>query len=144
MNNNYTIRVYGIIINDENEVLLTNEAYLGVNFTKFPGGGMEWNEGALDTIKRELKEELNLKNVTVEHFYTTDFFVPSFFDANTQVISIYYRITSAVSKSDIKLFTKDKSLFEAKWIKLENLKETNVTFPIDKHVVRLLKASAKD
>lgn len=139
MNNQYTIRVYGIILSEENELLLTNEAYLGVNFTKFPGGGMEWNEGALDTIRRELKEELNLKNVAVEHFYTTDFFVPSFFDANTQVISIYYRVTNLLSKTDIKLRKKDKNLIEARWIKLDKLKESDVTFPIDKHVVKLLK-----
>ena len=41
INTRFTIRVYGIILNEKDEVLLSDESYLGHRFTKFPGGA--WN-----------------------------------------------------------------------------------------------------
>ena len=52
--NTTNIRVYGIIINDENQVLLSDELRFGNAFTKFPGGGLEWGEGTKDCLKLSL------------------------------------------------------------------------------------------
>ena len=134
----YTIRVYAILHNEEDEVLLMQESYRGITFTKFPGGGLEWGEGTKDCIKRELKEELGLKNIKLEQFYTTDFFVNSYFDTNVQVISIYYKAVEPISKSAVKLETKDSRLLGMKWIAASDLKKQHVTFPIDKKVVGML------
>ncbi|GAJ02545.1 unnamed protein product, partial [marine sediment metagenome] len=49
----FVVRVYGLIINDKKEVLLTDEYQLGMKMTKFPGGGLEFGEGPVDCIKRE-------------------------------------------------------------------------------------------
>ena len=38
----FNIRVYGILINDRNELLVSDELIKGLQFTKFPGGGLEW------------------------------------------------------------------------------------------------------
>lgn len=138
---NYTVRVYAVIVNRRGEVLLTRESHLGMEFTKFPGGGMEWGEGALDTIKRELKEELHLENIELEHFYTTDFFVPSFFDSSTQVISIYYKTKEPTLKDLVKLCKEDEKLLGVKWIPLDKFSEQDVTFPIDKHVAKKIRES---
>ena len=35
----FTIRVYALILNDQNDVLVTDEFQLGMKMTKFPGGG---------------------------------------------------------------------------------------------------------
>lgn len=35
----FNIRVYGILINKQNEVFVTDEYRMGLTFTKFPGGG---------------------------------------------------------------------------------------------------------
>ena len=134
----YTIRVYAILHNEEDEVLLMQESYRGITFTKFPGGGLEWGEGTKDCIKRELKEELGLKKIKLEQFYTTDFFVNSYFDTNVQVISIYYKAVEPISKSAVKLETKDSRLLGMKWIAASDLKKQHVTFPIDKKVVGML------
>ena len=53
----FNIRVYGILINERNEVLLTDEYRFGTEITKFPGGGLEFGEGTIDCIKREMMEE---------------------------------------------------------------------------------------
>ena len=34
----FTIRIYGIIINDSNEILISDEFQLGTKMTKFPEG----------------------------------------------------------------------------------------------------------
>lgn len=57
INTRFTIRVYGIILNENEEVLLSDESYMGHRFTKFPGGGLEYGEGTIDCLKREMREE---------------------------------------------------------------------------------------
>ena len=53
----FNIRVYGLVINEGKEVLLTDEYLLDRKMTKFPGGGMHFGEGPEDCIKREALEE---------------------------------------------------------------------------------------
>ena len=89
----FNIRVYGIIRNEKNEVLLSDEFQLGQKMTKFPGGGLKFGEGAADCIRREAIEEFGQEIEIVEHFYTTDFFQRALFYPDHQLISnIYIRI----------------------------------------------------
>ena len=75
----FTIRVYGILMNDKNQVLVSDEYIRGNYYTKFPGGGLEFGEGTRDCLKREFMEEMGLKVEVGEHLYTTDFFQMSAF-----------------------------------------------------------------
>jgi ADP-ribose pyrophosphatase YjhB (NUDIX family) len=134
----YTIRVYAIILNEVQEVLLMNESYRGIYFTKFPGGGLEWGEGLRDCVNRELEEELGLTNLDLDQFYTTDFFVESYFDTTTQVISVYYITAKPINKNSITLMDHDTRLISCKWVPLQKLRPNDVTFPIDKKVVEML------
>lgn len=138
MTTDFTIRVYALLFNEQNQLLTTREEYRGVQFNKFPGGGLEWGEGPIDTLKRELEEELNLKDLTFSHFYTTDFFVESYFDTSTQVFSIYFKVNEFIKSNDLALDSNDNRLLNLKWLDLKNLSSNDVTFPIDKKVVRLL------
>lgn len=79
MNGKFIIRVYGILINENKEVLLSDEYYKGVKITKFPGGGLNYGEGTIDCLKREALEEFGQPIEVIEHFYTTDFFKNHFF-----------------------------------------------------------------
>lgn len=87
----FNVRVYGILIDEQNRVLISDERTQNVSFTKFPGGGLEYGEGLIDALKREFLEECNLKIEVVRHLYTTDFFEKSSFN-NSQIISIYYLV----------------------------------------------------
>ena len=51
----FNIRVYGICINERQEVLLSDESYRDLHFTKFPGGGLGFGEGTIDCLKREFR-----------------------------------------------------------------------------------------
>ncbi len=147
---NFSIRVYGILINDKKQILVSDEFIRGNYFTKFPGGGLEFGEGTRDCVKREFKEETNLDVAVGKHIYTTDFFQISAFNNKDQIISIYYFV-QANDLSDLKTSTKvfdflpqqtmDKtSCAESfRWIDLKNLSENDLSLPIDKIVAGLLK-----
>ena len=88
----FNLRVYGILLGSNMEVLVSDEFIRGNKYTKFPGGGLEFGEGTRDCLKREFMEEMNLEVRVTEHLYTTDFFQMSAFNPEDQIISIYYRV----------------------------------------------------
>jgi ADP-ribose pyrophosphatase YjhB (NUDIX family) len=143
--NKFNIRVYGIIISEKNEILLTDEFVLDQKMTKFPGGGLQFGEGPIDCIKREALEEFGQEIEILEHFYTTDFFQLALFYTDMQLISIYYRVRFTESirfKISEKPFDFEEGLngsisFRWKPIKLLNIED--LTFSIDRHVASLLK-----
>lgn len=148
----FNIRVYGILLNNHNQILLSNEFIKGKHYTKFPGGGLEFGEGIKDCLIREFKEETELDIQIVEHLYTTDFFQVSAFNPNHQIISIYYKvkvseifdikkhIETINQKTQLEKGNNNAEVFE--WIDLNNLSENDVSLPIDKIVVKLLKESS--
>jgi ADP-ribose pyrophosphatase YjhB (NUDIX family) len=87
-----TLRVYGILINLKNEILVSDEFIRGNKYTKFPGGGLEFGEGTRDCLAREFMEEMNLRVEVGAHLYTTDFFQISAFNTSQQIVSVYYKV----------------------------------------------------
>ncbi|MFN5417010.1 MAG: NUDIX hydrolase [Flavobacteriia bacterium] len=136
----FNIRVYGLLINDKNEILVSDEQRNGFQFTKFPGGGLEWGEGITDALKREFIEELNLEIEIGELFYLTDFFQVSAFNPKDQIISIYYRVNckswETINSNPTKVFIEHKE--NHRWIELGQLNKEDLTFPIDKVIVEKL------
>jgi len=148
----FNIRVYGILINDQKQVLVSDELIRGKFYTKFPGGGLEYGEGTRDCLKREFQEEMNLKVEVAEHLYTTDHFQQSAFHPDHQIISIYYKV-NALENINVRLTNtafdfdeeqmniyKEKNETESfRLINWNDLSEESVTLPIDKIVVRMIK-----
>lgn len=141
----FTIRVYGLMISDRKEVLVTDEFQLGMKMTKFPGGGMNFGEGTIDCLKREMMEECDQEIAGIQHFYTTDFYQKALFYENHQLVSIYYL---AKIKEPLRFRISDKPFdFEEmingnqsfRWVAASDINPDEFTFPIDKHVAHLLK-----
>ncbi len=136
----FNLRVYAIIIKD-NQVLLADESIDGFSFTKFPGGGVEFGEGLIDALKRELIEEGNIVANEVEHLYTTDFFQVSAFKPHDQIVSVYYRVKADINWQE---YSSDQSVGDKKHLlrlyfyPLAELKAEKLTFPIDRHVLPML------
>ena len=140
----YNLRVYGILFNQADELLLSNEVLGGKSFTKFPGGGHELGEGLIDGLMREFEEELNIGIDAVKHFYTTDYFQESAFNAEEQLISVYYLVESRqVEQIKSGMCAADDENNTFTWKKLAELKEDSVTFPVDQLVLKKLKAIGK-
>lgn len=155
----FNLRVYGILINEQKQVLVSDELICGNYITKFPGGGLEFGEGTRDCLQREFMEELNLKVETGEHIYTTDYFQLSAFNPEHQIISIYY-IAKALEKINILLRNKpfdpiaigfdeqQLKVYEAtketetfRFIDWNDFSSESVTLPIDKIVAGIIKKS---
>jgi 8-oxo-dGTP diphosphatase len=150
--NNFSIRVYGILINDKKQVLVSDELIRGMYITKFPGGGLEFGEGTRECLRREFLEEMNLKVDVGKHIYTTDYFQMSAFNPQHQIISIYY-FAKALEPITVPLRTKpfdfdeqQLSVYEQKketetfrFIDWENFSAASVTLPIDKIVADVIK-----
>jgi 8-oxo-dGTP pyrophosphatase MutT (NUDIX family) len=140
----FTIRVYGIWIDEENRILLSDERIGNMQFTKFPGGGLEFGEGTIDCLKREWIEELNTPIEVVSHLYTTDFFQASAFHRNTQVISIYYRVRPieppGIQYDEFPFSFHGEGHEEVRFrqIPLPQFHPDALSFPIDKRVAELL------
>jgi len=134
----FNIRVYGILKHPNGSILLTNELRAGVKMTKFVGGGLEFNEGIKDCLKREFSEEMNLKIEVCKLFFINDFLQISAFNSKDQLLSIYYEVTTKdwqQIENCIKNPTVEQSFY---WKKISDLKNENITFPIDKIVCKKL------
>lgn len=141
----FNIRVYGIIINDDNEVLLTDEYRFNQRMTKFPGGGLMFGEGPIECLMREAIEEFGQEVEITEHFYTTHFFQRALFYSDQQLISIYYRmnfkrkINFRISKKNYDFDKEEDGAQCFRWKNIKELMPEDLTFPVDKYVVQLLK-----
>jgi 8-oxo-dGTP diphosphatase len=138
----FILRAYGIYVDENDRLLVSDEYFNKKYFTKFPGGGMEYGEGAKDCVEREMMEELKIKFTVKEHFYTTDFFIESAFHPGSQVVSIYYLVTTNEKLpdeiSEIKNLPGEKLKESFRFIPMRNLNPEDFTFPGDRHVARIL------
>jgi len=142
---NFIIRVYGIIINENKEVLLTDEFQLNMKMTKFPGGGLHFGEGPVDCLKREFREECNGQEIeNIRHFYTTEFFQKALFYEDSQLISIYYLadlkypLKFKISEKEFDFEKHQNGNQSFRWMKINDIREEDISFPIDKFVIQIL------
>ena len=150
----FNIRVYGILRNKKGDILVSDEFIRGNQYTKFPGGGLEFGEGTRDCLRREFLEEMDLKVLVTDHIYTTDFFQMSAFNPEHQIVSIYYRV-EALEEIRVplrtRLFDFDDAQMEVykktgetetfRFISWDSFSSDSVSLPIDKVVADLLKTS---
>lgn len=148
--NSVNVRVYGVLMDEHKRVLVSDEYIRGDYYTKFPGGGLELGEGTRECLKREFKEETGLDVVIGEHLYTTDFYLQSAFNKNHQIIAIYYFVhcenieglsvhTTPFDFTPEQIADPEGQSEVLRWIDWETINDSNVSLPIDKVVVQLLK-----
>jgi 8-oxo-dGTP diphosphatase len=148
----FNVRVYGILLGEDKQVLVSDELIRGDYITKFPGGGLEFGEGTRDCLKREFKEEMDLEVVVGDHLYTTDFFQMSAFNPEHQIISIYYFVKALepirvplrtkpfdFDERELRIYAEKKETETFRFIDRTAFNEESVTLPIDKVVAGILK-----
>lgn len=148
----FNIRVYGILINDKKQILVSDEYIRGKYYTKFPGGGLELGEGTRDCLKREFQEEMQLKVSVEDHIYTTDYYQQSAFNPAHQIISIYYYVKALedikaplrskefdFDEEQLKIYERDKEIETFRFIEWNAFTSESVTLPIDKIVAKIVK-----
>jgi 8-oxo-dGTP diphosphatase len=140
----FNIRVYAIILNEKDQIMLSDEYVLDREMTKFPGGGMHFGEGPADCLRREAMEEFGQALEITAHFYTTHFFQQALYYADHQLISIYYKarfpepIRFRISETPFDFPPEINGSQSFRWASLHTLKEEELSFPIDRVVLRQL------
>jgi ADP-ribose pyrophosphatase YjhB (NUDIX family) len=141
----FNVRAYFILFNElQDAVLVSDELIFGNAYTKFPGGGVDFGEGPSDTVVREAMEEMKQPIEVTGHFYTTDFYLPSFFHPADQIISIYYtaRMIGAQQFNDAQIaFDFKQRIYNEesfRWVKLSVIREDMFHFAADKKVAGML------
>jgi len=148
----FNLRVYGILVNDQQQVLVSDEYIRGNYYTKFPGGGLEFGEGTRECLKREFLEEMQLNVEVGEHIYTTDYFQMSAFNPSHQIISIYYfaRALEPIQvplrhkpfdfdTAQLAIYEEKKEIETFRFIDWEDFGEHQVSLPIDKVVASMVR-----
>ncbi len=141
----FNVRVYAIILNEQQQVLLTDEYQMDMKMTKFPGGGLQYGEGTIDCLHREAHEEFGQDLEITGHFYTLDYFQPSLFNSQHQLLSIYYkaRFPEPVRfKTTSRPFDGASSLqngfISFRWKSVRSLTPDDFTLPVDKKVAEMI------
>ncbi len=147
-----SIRVYGILMNKQQQVLVSDELIRGMYITKFPGGGLEKGEGTRDCLAREFMEELNLAVEVGDHIYTTDFYQQSAFNAGHQILSIYYYAKALApiavplrtkpfdfDAEQMAIYEKAQQIESFRFVKPEDFGPDAVHLPIDKIVAGMVR-----
>ena len=145
------VRVYGILINEQKQVLVSDEYIRSMYITKFCGGGLEQGEGTRDCLKREFMEEMNLEVEVTNHIYTTDFYQPSSFRKGDQIISIYYYVNPLqpitaplrtapfqFDEREMKIYNETGETETFRFIDRKDFNEDCMTLPIDKIVAGII------
>ncbi|MBX3242121.1 MAG: NUDIX domain-containing protein [Chitinophagaceae bacterium] len=148
----FNVRVYGLLVNEARQVLVSDEYIRGDYYTKFPGGGLEFGEGTRDCLVREFMEEMNLEVEVTEHLYTTDFFQMSAFTPGQQIIAIYYKVKALqpivvplrnkpfdFDTAQLRTYEETGETETFRLISWEDFSGEAVTLPIDKIVADLIK-----
>jgi 8-oxo-dGTP diphosphatase len=142
--NQFNVRVYFLLLDESKGLLVSDEIIRGKQYTKLPGGGLEFGESPVDAAMREAREELGQEIEIINHFYTTDIFVQSQFNPAHQIIAIYYavklkeeqRFRSSEQRFNFLQTIENEESF--RWVKLENLSAEDFSFPTDKEAIQKL------
>jgi ADP-ribose pyrophosphatase YjhB (NUDIX family) len=94
----FNVRVYMVVTRTsertgEQEVLVSYERLPMGGVMKFPGGGLEWGEGAKACIRREAIEELGQAVQVGELLHVSEGAHVSSFDPSHQVVAVHYEAT---------------------------------------------------
>tara|TARA_B100001063_G_scaffold45048_1_gene38763 strand:+ start:2966 stop:3418 length:453 start_codon:yes stop_codon:yes gene_type:complete len=141
-----TSRVYGFLINNSKQVLVSAERFNGIPLIKFPGGGVEWGEGLQEALIREFKEELKISIGVKENIYFNDFPVESVIDKRYQVQAFFYHVEPLEPmrfSTVLSLKPPEKNTENFIWVDLKNLSEELFTYEIEKEAVKALRIYAK-
>ena len=138
----FNVRVYALIVKN-NRLLISEEQHGGVFLRKFPGGGLQFGEGIVQALHRELKEELNADVESESLLCVTEDFVVSFLNNKQQVIGVHYLVELKQDYSDDHLDNNrvelENGYIHFKWVKIDELKADNFSSPVDKSAFEKLK-----
>jgi len=107
----FTVTAGAVIFNDKREVLLLKHRFRAGSGWGLPGGFMEQGEQPIDTLRRELREEIGLEVDDVKVFAARSFKKP-------KQVEVLFR---ARANAEVKALTMEVE--RAEWFALDSLPE---------------------
>lgn len=122
-NRKFNYRVGAIIISEDKQKVLLH-TIKGYGFYLLPGGRVEWMEFAEQAIKRELEEELGLKNINVNvRLYLENFF--KFKEVEVQEVSVNYVVELTSKHAELEKEEEFRGVegekYIYKWVKIDDV-----------------------
>lgn len=121
-------RAAAIILNDQKELLVLKQKnpHTGFEWWTLPGGGMESEESAIDTIVREVEEECHLKCRPIQLIYVSEYLD---YHINTHHLGMFF-LTSIDNIEELKVGSdpevEEQYIKECRFISKEDLKESGI------------------
>ena len=143
----WNLRVYLLLMHPSQPMLLVSKETIGERvYYKLPGGGVEFGEGIADAAAREAHEELGIDIQLDQPYYFTEYYLPSLFKREDQVVAFYY-LASSAQLADIAHHTtfeaKDTAGHTFEWIPLAAFPFHQFTLASDRIVLeRLIRSQA--
>lgn len=137
-NRKFNYRVGAIILSaDKQKVLL--HTIKGYGFYLLPGGRVEWMEFAEQAIKRELEEELGLKNIQPkERLYLENLF--EFKDVEFQEVSVNFVVELTKEHAELEkeqqFIGVEGEKYIYKWVKIDDLDNYTIKPALLKDVIK--------
>jgi len=107
----FTVTAGAVIFNDKREVLLLKHRFRAGSGWGLPGGFMEQGEQPIDTLRRELREEMGLEIEDVEFFAARSFRKP-------KQVEVLFR-----GRANVDVKSRTIEVERAEWFALESLPE---------------------
>ncbi|MGC8767221.1 MAG: NUDIX domain-containing protein [Brevinematia bacterium] len=130
------IRVQGLIFDREGRILLVKHVKNGLEYYVLPGGGLEYRETLIEGLSRELKEELNIREIFSAKLIDLREFIDS--NSDRHVIDIYFYVNANIE--EVKLSEEDGILKGFDFFSLENLSKVTV-YPSEEFIKHLVELS---
>ena len=131
------LRVYGIL-HQKGHVLMSLERIANREILKFPGGGVHPKESLTDALMREIKEEMNCSLTQLQHFYTTEAYVPSWLAPHERVLSVFYtmELIELLNQEPFALPLNPEHTLE--WVECKETALKRIDLPIEQTVFKKL------
>ena len=135
----FNARCYGLLVSSQGRVMGLKERWRGVDLQKFPGGGLEFGEGMVECLDREVREEFSLfKPQQWHHLYSPTHFFTSQFKPNEQLIITYFEGLETAQEEDWALQPNDPNVLEICWLPLHESSADWFTLESDRQAFRAL------
>ncbi len=125
--------VKAIILNDKNKILVIKQNVLGKELYDLPGGKVHYGESPYDTLKREVKEEVDLDIDILKPLGMWWFFRAK--DSH-QVVCNTFLCKPSNLNIDISKNPADEDIREFSWVSKEEFRELNVSHDSLKELVQ--------
>ncbi len=137
-NRKFNYRVGAIILSEDKQKVLLH-TIKGYGFYLLPGGRVEWMEFAEQAIKRELEEELGLKNIQPkERLYLEDLF--EFKEVEFQEVSVDYVVELTSEHAELEKEEEFNGVegekYIYKWVKIDDLDNYIIKPALLKNVIK--------